>query len=49
MAASEFWPKGARLAITISLMFESGGEVRPDSGALPGEGQLVHGRAGRGP
>ena len=34
MAASEFWPNGARLAITISLMFESGGEVRPDSGAL---------------
>ena len=34
MAESEFWPNGARLAITISLMFESGGEVRPDSGAL---------------
>lgn len=34
MPASEFWPNGARLAITISLMFESGGEVRPDSGAL---------------
>ena len=34
MAAPDFWPNGARLAITISLMFESGGEVRPDSGAL---------------
>ena len=34
MAESEFWPNGARLAITMSLMFESGGEVRPDSGAL---------------
>jgi len=34
VAESEFWPNGARLAITMSLMFESGGEVRPDSGAL---------------
>jgi len=34
VAAPDFWPNGARLAITISLMFESGGEVRPDSGAL---------------
>ncbi len=33
-AANGFWPHDARLAVTISLMFESGGEVRPDSGAL---------------
>ena len=34
MAESELWPNGARLAVTLSLMFESGGEVRPDPGAL---------------
>lgn len=30
--ADEFWPGGARLAVTISLMFESGGH--PEVGAL---------------
>ncbi len=32
--ADGFWPHGARVAVTISMMFESGGHVRPDSGAL---------------
>jgi peptidoglycan/xylan/chitin deacetylase (PgdA/CDA1 family) len=26
-----FWPNGARLVLTLSLMFEAGAEVRPDS------------------
>jgi peptidoglycan/xylan/chitin deacetylase (PgdA/CDA1 family) len=32
MEEAAFWPNGARLAVTISLMFEAGGQ--PDSGAL---------------
>jgi peptidoglycan/xylan/chitin deacetylase (PgdA/CDA1 family) len=31
---ADFWPNGARIAVTISLMFESGGQMRPESGAL---------------
>jgi hypothetical protein len=30
-AAESFWPKGARLAVSFSLMFEAGGQ--PISGA----------------
>jgi peptidoglycan/xylan/chitin deacetylase (PgdA/CDA1 family) len=31
MTSQSFWPKDARLVLTVSLMFEAGAEVWPDS------------------